>query len=216
MHSSSQRSILAHMSSASKKRSWKTGVQICSSWKRTKHLPCLHLSCLFLVFLIKCCNVFSLEPTGSMFASSPFCRLACRGAISGGFPFPWVLHFVLSSTRSVIVHDTASCSREILSLNGRPCDALSCLFSALWLQQSQSLLVAGDQFPAAYIQRALPASTRPVGDRMLFKHTADITTYNAVGWMWPFLSKKGIRCITWNTRVLLDLFFPDKGTESSN
>ena len=45
--------------------------------------------------------------------ASPLSRLlAGRGAFFRGFPFRWVLHFVLSLTRSVIVHDSASCSRE--------------------------------------------------------------------------------------------------------
>ena len=81
---------------------------------------------------------------GRLFASSPFRRLAGRGALFRGFPFRWVLQLCsLSLTRSVIVYDTASYSREdSLYEGGRPCDALSCLcFSALWLQQSQSLLV---------------------------------------------------------------------------
>ena len=90
----------------------------------------------------------SLKPArplcdGRPFASPLFRRLAGRGALFRGFPFRWVLHFVLSLTRSVIVHDAASCSRE---------DSLSCLcFTALWLQQSQSILVrAGDSASEGY------------------------------------------------------------------
>ena len=49
---------------------------------------------------------------GRPFASTLFRRLAGRGAFFRGFPFRRVLHFVLSLTRSVIVHDAASCSRE--------------------------------------------------------------------------------------------------------
>ena len=76
-----------------------------------------------------------------------FCRLACRGALFRGFPFRWVLHFVLSLTRGVIVHDSASCSREnSLDECGRPCDACSCLlFSAPWLRSNQSILVQETQ-----------------------------------------------------------------------
>ena len=50
---------------------------------------------------------------------------------------------VISLTRSVIVHDATHCSKEDSQNECEcPCDALSCLFfSALWLQQSQSLLV---------------------------------------------------------------------------
>ena len=80
---------------------------------------------------------------GRPFASPLFRRLARRGALFRGFPFRWVLHFVLSWTRSVIVHDATLSSREDpLFECGRPCDALSCLFfTALWLQRSQSILV---------------------------------------------------------------------------
>ena len=77
--SSSQRSMLAHKSSALKIE--ETGLEnMCSNLpfgKRTNILPLLHLSCLFLVFHLKCCNGFSLKLTGLMcdgrlFASSPF------------------------------------------------------------------------------------------------------------------------------------------------
>ena len=105
-----------------------------------------------LVFLLKCCNVFSLKPTKSMcdgrlFASSPFCRLACRGVLFRGFSFRWVLFCVLSLTRSVIVHDAASCSREDSLYECEPtCEALSSLFfTALWLQSNQSILVQETQ-----------------------------------------------------------------------
>ena len=82
-----------------------------------KHLPLLHLICVVLVFLLKCCNGFSLKPARPMcdarhFAFPLFRRLAGRGAIFRGFPFRFVLHFVLSLTRSVIVHDAASCPME--------------------------------------------------------------------------------------------------------
>ena len=111
-------------------------------------LPLLHLTCVFLVFPVKCCDGSSLKPArpmcdGRPFASPLFRRLASRGALFRGFPFRWVLHFVLSWTRSVIVHDATLSSREDpLFECGRPCDALSCLFfTALWLQRSQSILV---------------------------------------------------------------------------
>ena len=97
---------------------------------------------------MKCCNGFSLKPTrplcdGRLFASSPFCRLASRGAPFCGFPFRWVPHLVLSLTRSVIVNDAVSCSREdSLCECEYTCEALSCLFFiALWLQSNQSFLV---------------------------------------------------------------------------
>ena len=117
-----------------------------------KHLPLLHLSCLFLVFLLKCCNVFSLKPTGLMcdgrsLASPLFRRLAGRGAFFSGFPFRWVLHFVFYLIRGVALHESPSCSGEdCLGEYGRPCDPLSCfLFSALWLRCNQSLLVQETQ-----------------------------------------------------------------------
>ena len=49
---------------------------------------------------------------GRPFASSPFRRMAGRVAFFRGFLFRWVSHLVLSLTRSVIMHDAASCSRE--------------------------------------------------------------------------------------------------------
>ena len=123
----------------------------CSNWPlldADSCLPLLHLTCVFLVFLTKCCNRSSLKPAqpmcdGRPFASPLFRRLAGRGALFCGFPFRWVLHFVLSLTRSVTVHDAVSCSREdSLFECGRPCDTMSCLFfTALWFQRSQSILV---------------------------------------------------------------------------
>ena len=60
-----------------------------------------------------------------------------------GFPFRWVLHFVISLAGSVNVHDTTSCSREDSLYDcGCPCDTLSCFFfTALCLRQSQSISV---------------------------------------------------------------------------
>ena len=96
--------------------------------------------------------MFSLKPTRSMcdgrpLASTLFRRLAGRGALFCGFPFLWVLHFVLSLTRCVALHDSASCSRKTHRDEcGRPCDTLSCLlFSALWLRCNQSILVQETQ-----------------------------------------------------------------------
>ena len=108
----------------------------------------LHLTCVFLVFLMKCCNGSSLKPARPMCDGRPIAspllhRLAGRGACFRGFPFRWVLHIVLSLTRSVIVHDAASCSREeSLHDCGSTCEAWLCLFfTALWLHRSQSILV---------------------------------------------------------------------------
>ena len=74
VHSSSQRSTLAHKSSALKieETAWKTCVQTCFSWKRTNILPLLPLP------------------------PRLFCRLTSRGAFFCGFPFRWVLHVVRS------------------------------------------------------------------------------------------------------------------------
>ena len=154
VHSSSQRSTLARMSSASKidESELENRCANLLLFEAGKHLPLFHLSCLSLVFLLMCCNIFSLEPTRSMcdgrsLASPLFRRLAGRGAFFRGFPFRWVLHFVLHLTRSVAVHDSPSCYREdSLDECERPCDTLSCLlFSALWLRCNYSTLVPETQ-----------------------------------------------------------------------
>ena len=150
VHSSSQRSTLTHMSSASKIE--ETALEnLCSNLPPLEvdsFLPLLHLTCFFLVFLVKCCNGSSHKPARPMFDGRPFSsplfrRLAGRGVFFRGFLFRWVFHFVLSSTRSVIIHDATSCSKEdSLYECQRTCDTMSCLFFfALWLQRSQSILV---------------------------------------------------------------------------
>ena len=115
-------------------------------------LPLFHLICLFLVFLLKCCNGFSLKPTrlmcdGRIFASSPFCRLACRGALFRGFLFRWVLHFVLSLTRGVALCVPPYCSREdsLDECGGHAILYLAFFFSALWPRSNQSILVQETQ-----------------------------------------------------------------------
>ena len=67
-------------------------------------------------------------------------RLAGRGAFFRGFLFRRVSRLVLSLTRSVLLHDAASCSRaDSLCERVGPCDTLTCFFfAALWRQQSQS------------------------------------------------------------------------------
>ena len=94
-------------------------------------------------FLLKCCNGFSLKPARPMCDGRLFAAWWVEAPFFRGFHFRWVLHVVLSLTRSVIVHDATPCSKEDSLYDcGRPCDALSCLFfSAPWLQQSQSFLV---------------------------------------------------------------------------
>ena len=118
-----------------------------------KHLPLFHLICLFLVFLLKCCNGFSLKPTrstydGRLFASSPFLPLGVSRRLFPRLPvFDGFYTFVLLLTRCVIVHDAASCSREnSLYECERTCEELSCLFfAALLLQSNQSILVQETQ-----------------------------------------------------------------------
>ena len=100
-----------------------------------------------LVTQMVCCNGSFLKPAQPMCdgrtASSPFRRLAGRGVFFRGFPYPWVLHLVLSLNRTVFMHDATSCFREdSLCYRVGPCDTLSCFFfSAPWLQRSQSSLV---------------------------------------------------------------------------
>ena len=119
VHLSSQCLTPAHKSSALKIEDT-VSENLCSNLpplEVDKHLPLFHLICLFLVFLLKCCNGFSLKPAqpmcdGRLFASSPFSRLASRGALFCRFPCRWVLFVVLSLTRRVLVHDATPCSRE--------------------------------------------------------------------------------------------------------
>ena len=137
VHLSSQRSTPAHKSSASKIE--ESGSEnLCSNLPPLEVdscLPLLHLTCVFLVFPVRCCNGSSLKPArpmcdGRPFASPLFRRLASRGALFRGFPFRWVLHFVLSLTRSVIVHDATLSSREVLFVNVRA-HAMHCRASSL-------------------------------------------------------------------------------------
>ena len=58
-------------------------------------LPLLHLNCMFLVFVVKCCNGLSLKPARPMCDGRPFTspllrRLAGRGFFFRGFPFSMV------------------------------------------------------------------------------------------------------------------------------
>ena len=80
---------------------------------------------------------------GRLFASPLFRRLAGRAALFRGFLVRWVLHFALSLTRCLTVHNATSCPMENSPHEcGRSYDDLSCLFfTALMLQQSLSILV---------------------------------------------------------------------------
>ena len=150
VHSSSQHLTLVHKSSALNIEETRLE-NLCSNLpplKMDKHFHLLHLICLFLMFLLKCSNGFSLKPTrpmcdGRLFASFSPSRLGSRGAFFCGFPFRWVLHLVLSLSRCVIVYGAASCPREG-SLSECECtgETLSCLFfAALWLPSIQSVVV---------------------------------------------------------------------------
>ena len=95
VYSSSQRSMLAHKSSASRIEETELENRFSNLLRleADKLLPLLHLICVFLVFLPKFCNGFSLKLTGLMcdgrpLASPLFRRLAGRGAF-----FSVVSHF---------------------------------------------------------------------------------------------------------------------------
>ena len=142
MHSSSQRSTLARMSSASKIEETELENR-CSNMpllEAGKKLPLLHLSCLSLVFLLMCCNVFSLKPTrpmcdGRLLASPLFRLLSCRGALFQGFPFRWFLQIVIFDSRRCFCMIQHVASGKILSMNVSAHATQFCLlFSALWLR----------------------------------------------------------------------------------
>ena len=116
---------------------------------------------MFLVFLMVCCNRSSLKPArpmcdGRPFASPLFRRLAGRGSFFRGFRFRWAVQFVFSLVHCLTLRDAAPCSRkDSLYECSRPCDTLSCLFViALWLRQSQSILI----WPVASIAGSDPSS----------------------------------------------------------
>ena len=84
-----------------------------------------------------------------MAAFSPphlFAHLAGRSAFLCGFLFRWVLQLMLSMIRSVLLHDAASCSREVLYVNvwthvtHCPCF----FFSVLTVSAEPILIGAGD------------------------------------------------------------------------
>ena len=88
---------------------------------------------------------------GRPFSSPLFRRLAGRGVFFRGFPFRWVLHFVLSSTRSVIIHDATSCSKEdSLDECQRTCDTMSCLFFIACGSPEPIHIGAGDSVGKGY------------------------------------------------------------------
>ena len=157
-----------------------------------------------------------------LFASSPFRRLAGRGALVRSFPFSMVLHVLLSLTRSVIVCGAAYCSVEVLFFEcGRPCDALSCLFfSDLRLQQSQSLLVqeiqsskdidltcfktfpinvatciqVGSMFPEVPNDDQQRGALPALETECSSSTTPSTTAYCWLGWIWPFPCRRSAVC----------------------
>ena len=79
-----------------------------------------------------------------------FRPLAGRGGFLRGFLFRWVLHFALTLTRSLTMHDATSCPWRILSMNVGahmiPCRASFC--TALWLHRNQSFILVQEAPPA--------------------------------------------------------------------
>ena len=69
-----------------------------------------------------------------------------RGPLFRGFPFRWTLQFLFSLVCCLTLRDAAPFSRkDSLYECSRPCDTLSCFFTALWLGQSQSVLTKVQQ-----------------------------------------------------------------------
>ena len=272
--SSSQRSMLAHKSSASKIAETELENRFSNLLRLVadKPLPLLHLICLFLVFRLKCCNGFSLKLTGLMcdgrsLASPLFRRLAGRGAFFCCFLFRWILRLAAFLIRGSTSHGSSFYSREnCLGDCDCPCDPLSCLlFSALCLRCSQSILVqetpsATDvdftcsttllfrdttcppvgpmsldwpvhpfgrsdssgpllppDVPSGQQQRGVsPASGRSRG-RQGALHAQPQILQRTTKWMNVAPSfPKACDVLLGTPGALLDLFFPDKRTESSN
>ena len=173
---------------------------------------------------------------------SAFCRLAGRVALFRGFPFRWVLHLALSLTRSIIVHVATLYSRkDPPSECSRPCDNLSCLcFTALWFQQSQSVLMHQKSASEGY-QPDLLHNVPDQGHHVLTSGPM------SPGWTVVPIAKfdrsrpssspedpndeqrrgalpvstrsrpdRGLRCLTWNTRGLVGSVFPRRKTGSPN
>ena len=144
VHLSSQRSTLAHMSTATEIEETQLENRFANLLRleAEKHLQLLHLSFLFLVFQVRCCA------TGSLSSQQASCVMAAhlasplfpppggsRRLFFCGFPFQWVLHFEFYLMCGVAMHGSSSCSREdSLDECGRPC----LLCSALWLRCNQS------------------------------------------------------------------------------
>ena len=99
----SLRSTLVHKFSVSRIGE-KAVENLCSNLHLLEALSCLHLlhlTCVFLALLVKCCSGSSLNLArpvcdGRPYASPLFRRLAGRGTFFRGFPLRWVLHFARS------------------------------------------------------------------------------------------------------------------------
>ena len=103
VHSSSQRSTLAHISLASNIE--ETGSENrCSNLlllDEDSCLPLLHLTFVFLVFLVKCCSGSSLKPARPMCDGRPFYLTAFSPPGGSRRPFPR-FPFSVSSTLCII------------------------------------------------------------------------------------------------------------------
>ena len=69
-----------------------------------------------------------------------FRRLAGRGAFFCGFPFRWVLHFVLNLTRSVTLHD---CDFSLLAQENQSAKGFDLTCSKTFLFRDATCLPVG-------------------------------------------------------------------------
>ena len=141
---SSQRSTPVHKFLAT--RIEETALEnLCSNMPFLEVDSCLllfYLICLFLVFLVKCCSRSSLKPARPMCHGRPFAwRVEAPFSAVSRFDGFYTLRYLLTRSITVLVATPYS-KKDPLNECSRPCDNLSCLlFTALWLQQSQSILV---------------------------------------------------------------------------
>ena len=172
---------------------------------------------------------------GRPLASPLFRRLAGRGAFFCGFLFRWILHFVFHLIRGVALHESSSCSKgDSLVDCGRPCDPLSCLvFTALWLRCSQTILMQETQsakdvdFTCSITFLFRDAACLPVEPMSLDRPVNPFgRSESSRPSLPPDAPSDGLRRVASFPRVcvvllgtpgaLLDLFSPNKRTESSN
>ena len=152
-----------------------------------------YLSCLFLVFLRKCCNMFSSKPTRSMcvsrfFASSPSCCMACRGALFPRFPYSMGSTLCVTfDSRGCFAH-SACCSMENYLVSLLPC---------------------GSGATNPYCR------TFPLETGCYTSTTANVTVYHRLVWMWSFPFRRSVWCIILNAMGLVGSFFPNRRKESS-